>query len=221
MRIIGGAVCAAAAAACLVAALAGCDDGGGDATQQAAVDAGRLKVLLGGIEDMPQGFSDHQREQWKPPFRAKSGDCRVLFDAAAGRPPTRDLVAGTATTYEGKHVGETAAVGLAVYGDNAAGGVLGRLERAMRSCRVAAAGGPGKGDRLRASRLPIKDVGDDVEARRLRGRVGGYPYEMHLVVARQGDALITLVHGGVASADVKGTAALARVLVGRVSTLDL
>ncbi|WP_433217822.1 hypothetical protein [Microtetraspora malaysiensis] len=219
MRIISGAVCAVAA--CLVAALTGCGGGGGEAAQHAALDAGRLKVLLGGIDDLPQGFSDHQRERWRPPFRAKSDACRALFDAAAGRPPTRDLVAGTATTYEGQHVGETAAVGLAVYGDNAAGGVLDRLERAMRSCRVAAAGGAGKGDRLRASRLRIKGVGDGVEARRFKGRVGGYPYEMHLVVARQGGALITLVHGGVASPDVKGTAALARVLAGRVSTLDL
>ncbi|MGI5491609.1 hypothetical protein [Microtetraspora malaysiensis] len=218
MRIIGGAVCAAAA--CLVAALAGCSGGGREAAQPAPLDAGRLKVLLGGIDNLPQGFSDRQHERWRPPFRANSGACRALFDAAAGRPPTRDLVAGTATTYEGQHVGETAAVGLAVYGDNAAGGVH-TLERAMRSCRVAAAGGAGKGDRLRASRLSIKDVGDGVEARRFKGRVGGYPYEMHLVVARQGDALITLVHGGVASPDVKGTAALARVLAGRVSTLDL
>ncbi|WP_067178264.1 hypothetical protein [Microtetraspora niveoalba] len=218
MRIIGGAVCAAAA--CLVAALAGCG-AGGDPGRRAAVDAGRLKVLLGGIEGMPQGFSDRQRERWRPPFRAKDGDCRALFDAAAGRPPGRGLVAGTATAYEGDSLGETAAVGLAVYGDDAAGGGLDRLERAMRGCHVAAAGGAGKGDRLRASRLAIPDVGDGAEARRFRGRVGGYPYEMHLVVAREGNAVITLVHQGVAAPDAAGTAELARVLAGRVSTLDL
>ncbi|MEV0969310.1 hypothetical protein [Microtetraspora glauca] len=218
MRIIGGAVCASAA--CLLAALAGCG-AHEEAGRRAAPNSGQLKVLLRGIEDMPQGFSDRQRERWRPPFRAKDGDCRALFDAAAGRPPGRGLVAGAATTYEGDHLGESAAVGLAVYGEDAADGGLGRLERAMRGCRVAAAGGAGKGDRLRVSNLRIPDVGDGAEARRFRGRVGGYPYELHLVVAREGNALITLVHGGVTSPDVKGTEELARVLAGRVSTLEL
>ncbi|GLW97900.1 hypothetical protein [Microtetraspora sp. NBRC 16547] len=217
MRIIGGAICAAS---CLLAALAGC---GADANneQRAALDSGRLKVLLSGIEDMPQGFSDRQRERWRPPFRAKDGDCRVLFDAVAGRPPGNGLLAGAATTYEGDHLGEAAAVGLAVYGEDAADGELDRMERTMRGCRVAAAGGAGKGNRLRASNLSIPDVGDAAEARRFRGRVGGYPYEMHLVVARKGNALITLLHGGVRPLDPKGTKELARVLAGRVSTLDL
>lgn len=217
MRIIGMAV-----ACCLLAAVSAC---GSDRTtyEQArgTAQAMRLRAMLGHMEDMPQGFSERMHDGWRPPFRPRSKDCERLFDVAAGRPPRLGLSATTSVTYQGTHVGEMAGVGLAVYGDGEADDYLDELHGSMERCVTADGTGAGAGDHLSVSDLPLDDVGDDVEARRLRGRVGGYPYEMHLVVARSGPALITVVHAGLRRPDVNGTEELARLLARKVGNLDL
>ncbi|GII27125.1 hypothetical protein [Planotetraspora mira] len=180
----------------------------------------RLRAALGTMDDLPAGFSDQARDGWQPPFRPKKKACRVLFDAVAGKPPP-DGLGGTATvTYEGDRIGELAGVGLAVYLGDEAEDHLEELREAMGECVTAQSGGAGRGDRLVVSPFPIEDVGDDVEARRLTGRVGGYPYEMHLVVANVRHTLVALVHAGLAPPDAGRTEELARSLVREVGSLD-
>jgi hypothetical protein len=217
MRIIGVAV-----VCCLLAATAAC---GGDRTSyekaRASAQAMRLKAMLGHMEDLPQGFSDRVRVGWRPPFRPRDRNCRRLFDLAGGRPPRLGLSATTSVTYQGAHVGEMAGVGLAVYDGGKADDHLDEFEGDMERCVTAADAGAGAADRLSVSDLPLDDVGDGVEARRLTGRVGGYPYEMHLVVATSGPALITVVHTGLRTPDVQRTEELARLLARKVGNLDL
>ncbi|WP_204288175.1 hypothetical protein [Microbispora amethystogenes] len=188
----------------------------------AARSAGRLRGMLGTMRDLPEGFFSHARAPWRAPFRPRASACRALFDAAAGR-PARDGLGGatavTAATYDGPHLGELAGVGLAVYDGNEAAGRLDALRAALIRCVTADAGTPY--DRLKASPMPLPGIGGpDAAGRGLTGRVGGYPYRMHLVVARSGHTLITLVHAGLTPPDPARTAELARLLVREVGTLD-
>ncbi|RGA07017.1 hypothetical protein DI270_000150 [Microbispora triticiradicis] len=188
----------------------------------AARSTGRLRGVLGTMRDLPEGFFSHARAPWRAPFRPRASACRALFDAAAGRPP-RDGLGGaaavTAATYDGPHLGELAGVGLAVYDGNEAAQHLDVLRAALIRCATADAGTPY--DRLKASPVPLPGIGGpDAAARGLTGRAGGYPYRMHLVVARSGHTLITLVHAGLTPPDPARTAELARLLVREVGTLD-
>ncbi|MEU8195570.1 hypothetical protein AB0C10_17470 [Microbispora amethystogenes] len=188
----------------------------------AARSAGRLRGVLGTMRDLPEGFFSHARAPWRAPFRPRASACRALFDAAAGK-PARDGLGGatavTAATYDGPHLGELAGVGLAVYDGNEAAGHLDALRAALIRCATADAGTPY--DRLKASPVPLPGIGGpDAAGRGLTGRVGGYPYRMHLVVARSGHTLITLVHAGLTPPDPARTAELARLLVREVGTLD-
>jgi hypothetical protein len=187
---------------------------------ESTAEAARLRTALASMDDLPEGFSNRARESWRQPFVPRKKACRILFNAAAGSPP-RDGLGGTATaTYEGDHMGELVGVGLAVYTGDQAGGHLSELRDAMDQCVTARSGAMGRNDRLVASQLPMEDVGGDVEARRLTGRVGGYPYEMHLVVAGVGHTIIALVHAGLTPPDAGRTEELARLLVREVGSLD-
>ncbi|MFC7644061.1 hypothetical protein ACFQX6_27455 [Streptosporangium lutulentum] len=57
-----------------------------------------------------------------------------------------------------------------------------------------------------------------MQARRLKGRLNGYPYEMHLVFARAGSTLVSLVHAGVARVDIRRTRQFARFLIDRAAS---
>ena len=56
-----------------------------------------------------------------------------------------------------------------------------------------------------------------MQARRLNGRLNGYPYEIHLMFALSGHTLISLVHAGVRDVDTERTRELARLLVDEVA----
>ncbi|MEZ0072182.1 hypothetical protein [Planotetraspora sp. GP83] len=178
------------------------------------------RAVLGSMDDLPEGFSDRARSGWRPPFRPRVRACRTLFDAAGGKPPRDGLIGTTSATYEGEHVGELAGVGLAVYAGDGAAAHLGELREAMAKCVTADGGAPGAGSRLSASGLALGYVGQDAEARRLAGRVAGYPYEMHLVVLSAGHTLIALVHAGLNPPDAGRTAELTRVLARKVGNLE-
>ncbi|MBX6386997.1 MAG: hypothetical protein IRZ07_29145 [Microbispora sp.] len=218
MRIVHAVV-----AGCLVLSTGAC--GTGEATYAAvrapaeAGDASRLRTVLGKMDDLPDGFFSHARPPWRPPFRPRARACRLLFDAASGRLPREGLAGTTAATYQGPHAGELAGVGVAVYGEGEAAGHLAELRDALAHCGTADGGTPY--DRLTAVRTPLPGIGGpDAAARVLAGRVGGYPYRMHLVVARSGQTLIALVHAGLAPPDPARTAELTRLLVREVGTLD-
>ncbi|WP_169979170.1 hypothetical protein [Microbispora sp. H10836] len=218
MRIVHAAV-----AGCLVLATGGCGTG---AVTYAAVrppgktgDASGVRTLLGRMDALPDTFFSHARAPWRPPFRPRARACRLLFDAAAGRLPREGLSGTAAATYQGAHAGELAGVGVAVYDGDEAAGHLAALRDALAHCATADAGTPY--DRLAATRTPPAGIGGaDAAARALAGRVGGYPYRMHLVVARSGHTLIALVHAGLTPPDPARTAELTRLLVREVGTLD-
>jgi hypothetical protein len=189
------------------------------ARARSTAETARLRAALGTMDGLPAGFSDRARDGWQPPFRPRKTACRVLFDAVAGKPPPDGLGGTAAVTYEGDRIGELAGVGLAVYLGDQAEDHLEELRGAMGECATAQSGA-GRRDRLVVSELPIEEIGDDVEARRLTGRVGGYPYEMHLVVANVRHTLVALVHAGLAPPDARRTEELARSLVREVGSLD-
>ncbi|WP_169944264.1 hypothetical protein [Microbispora sp. H11081] len=218
MRIVHTAV-----AGCLVLATGGC--GAGEVTYAAVRPQGKTgeasaaRAALGRLDGLPDGFFSHARAPWRPPFRPRSRACRVLFDAAAGRLPSEGLGGRAAATYQGAHTGELAGVGVGVYDGGEAAEHLAALREALAGCATADAGTPY--DRLAATRTPLPGIGGaDAAARALTGRVGGYPYRMHLVVARSGRTLITLVHAGLTPPDPARTAELTRLLVREVGTLD-
>ncbi|GAA4582174.1 hypothetical protein GCM10023194_16090 [Planotetraspora phitsanulokensis] len=190
------------------------------ARARSTAETARMRAALATMDDLPAGFSDRARDRWQPPFRPKKRACRVLFDAVAGKPPQDGLGGTAAVTYQGDGIGELAGVGLAVYLGDQAADHLEELREAMGECVTAQSGGAGQRDRLVVSEFPIEDVGDDVEARRLTGRVGGYPYEMHLVVANVNHTLVALVHAGLAPPDALRTEELVRSLVREVGSLD-
>ncbi|GIH28074.1 hypothetical protein Aph01nite_63840 [Acrocarpospora phusangensis] len=179
----------------------------------------RLQAMLATVPDMPAGFSDRARDHWQPPFTPADGNCRKIFAFVEGRPPKEDLSAVSAVTYQGAGVGALAAVSVAVYhGDLSAKRLL-TMRDAVSKCVIADDSTPGGSNRLTSFPLPMNE--DGWTGRRLKGRVGGYPYEMHLVVARQGRTVMALVNGGVRPPDVKRTEELGRLLMAKVGTLDL
>ncbi|WP_147943521.1 hypothetical protein [Microbispora sp. CSR-4] len=217
MRIVHAAV-----AGCLVLATGAC--GGTDGVTHAPArvphraGVGRPPMVLGRMDGLPEGFFSHARAPWRPPFRPRARACRLLFDAAAGRPPREGLSGATAATYQGAHAGELAGVGVAVYDGGEAAGHLAALRDALSRCATADDGTPY--DRL-TGRTPLPGIGGpDAAGRALTGKVGGYPYRMHVVVARSGHTLIALVHAGLAAPDPVRTAELTRLLVREVGTLD-
>ncbi len=196
---------------------AGCGGEAGphDATDRAA-ELNRLRGVLSEARDLPDGFSARPRNGWRAPFRAVDEDCRLVLDAAGGRPPQRALGARAAVTYQGDGVGELAGFGLASYGGDDAALHFGELAEALGGCPVARAPAAGRGTAFRVSDLDLGPVGEGVQARRLNGRLNGYPYEIHLVFALSGHTLISLVHAGVRDVDAARTGQLARLLVGEV-----
>ncbi|GAA3132063.1 hypothetical protein GCM10010466_23380 [Planomonospora alba] len=152
---------------------------------------------------------------------------RVRADAGArtdGRgPAARGRAVREAVTYSGYGLGELAGVGLEAHPGEGARRRFTALAAALDRCPVVT--GPATGaaaDRdtlLRVSPLALDRVGDDLRARRLHGRLNGYPYEMHLVFARSGRILMSLVHAGVAEVDAGRTRRLADFLAGRAAAL--
>jgi hypothetical protein len=184
----------------------------------AGTELARLRELLKETKEFPDGFSARQRDGWKAPFRPVGSDCRLVLDTAGGSPPQGAPGARVAVTYPGDKLGELAGVGLASYSGDDAKTHFAELTRALSGCPVAASPPrSGKSTSFRVSRLNLDGVGDDVQARRLRGRLNGYPYEMHLVFARAGSTLVSLVHAGIARVNVKGTRQLAHFLVDRAA----
>ncbi|MFJ2031044.1 hypothetical protein [Streptosporangium sp. NPDC087985] len=120
-------------------------------------------------------------------------------------------------TYTGDELGELAGVGLASYVGDDAERRFDELTEALDGCPVARSSRPGRGAVLRLSSLKLDAIGDDVQAKRLRGRLDGYPYEMHVVFARVGSTLVSLVHTGLADVDVRRTQQLAQFLVARAA----
>jgi hypothetical protein len=207
----------AAALAGLCALLAGTTAGcGSDVSQgSAAVRAARIRAILADMKDLPAGFSDRPRDAWRVPFRAKDPSCRELLNAAGGRLPRDGLTASAGATYQGDRLGETAGLRLTEFSGGQADQLYERLAGAIGECSSARSRGAGGQDRLRASPLAIES-GGDAEATRMRGRVGGYPYEMHLVIARSGRTLISLVHTGMAAPEPRRTQELVRLMLAKI-----
>ena len=85
-----------------------------------AAELNRLREVLGEARALPDGFSAQPRDGWRAPFQPLNEDCRIVLDAAGGRPPQRALGARAAVVYQGDGVGELAGFGLASYrGDDA------------------------------------------------------------------------------------------------------
>ncbi|MFC4059461.1 hypothetical protein ACFOWE_14230 [Planomonospora corallina] len=146
--------------------------------------------------------------------RARAGGS----ESVAWRGITREAVA-----YPGYGLGEVAGVGLETHSGEGARRRFTALAAALDGCPVVT--GPVTGAAadedtlLRVSPLKLERVGEDMLARRLHGRLNGYPYEMHLVFALSGRTLMSLVHAGVAEVDAEGTQRLADFLAGRAAAL--
>jgi hypothetical protein len=190
---------------------------GSNTDTDSSAELARLRELLRETKELPDGFSARQRDGWRAPFRPIGSDCRLVLDTAGGSPPQWAPGARVAVTYPGDKLGELAGVGLASYTGDDAKVHFAELTEALGRCPVAASPRAGKSTSFRVSSLNLDGVGDDVQARRLRGRLNGYPYEMHLVFARAGRTLVSLVHAGIAHVDVKRTRKLAHFLVDRAA----
>ncbi|MDH2425061.1 hypothetical protein [Sphaerisporangium sp. TRM90804] len=206
--------------ACVACALLACGAvacGGGPAGQRGPAELARARAALTRLNDPTLDFADHTGAPWRPPFRPADAECGRLFDFAEdGTGPGATAAAAEATSFQGDELGETAGVALAAYDPSGARRALRDVGRLMRHCSVARLRTAGGADRLVGSDLPVRSIADGVEARRFKGRVGGFPYEMHLVVVRSGDLLISLVHTGVAKLDPERTRRLATVVAARV-----
>jgi hypothetical protein len=215
MRGIGVAAC------CLLAgtALSGC---GADSSTyaRAGAQAARLKAMLGDLAGLPAGFSARLRDGWRPPFRPRVPACARVFDLISGRPPQDGLDVATSGAYQGVHVGETAGVAVSVYEGDGAAEQLERTGDELDACVAADGGTPGAGNHLTSGPLPVHPIADGVEARRLRGRAGGYPYEMQVVVTRTDQTLVAVVHAGMRPPDARRTEELARAVAAKVGTLE-
>jgi hypothetical protein len=194
-------------------ATAACGPGDG-ATGSA--ELGRARAAVTRLIDPSVDFAHRTGTAWRSPFHPAEHDCARLFDLAEGRPDEGEPAMAESSSYEGDHLGETAGVVLAVYPDGDAAAALRHVGRLIRACPVATMDTAGRSDRLVASDLPLRPLGDGTRSRRFHGRVGGYPYEMHLVVVRTGDLLISLVHTGVAHLDPERTEHLAESLTAAV-----
>ncbi|MDP9845667.1 hypothetical protein [Streptosporangium lutulentum] len=185
----------------------------------AGTELARLRGLLKETKELPDGFSARQRDAWKPPFRPVGSACRLVLDAAGGSPPQWAPGARVSVTYPGYKIGELAGVGLASYTGDEAEAHFAELTRALGGCPVVASHRrASKGTSFKVSNLDLEGVGGDVQARRLKGRLNGYPYEMHLVFARAGSTLVSLVHAGVARVDIRRTRQFARFLIDRAAS---
>ncbi|GAA1512356.1 hypothetical protein GCM10009677_51700 [Sphaerisporangium rubeum] len=194
-------------------ATAACGPGDGAAGPE---ELRRARAALTGLVDPAVDFA-HRSPAWHSPFRPAEEDCAHLFRLAEGRIGDDEEPAITeSATFEGDHLGESAGVVLFAYPDGDADAELRHIGRLMRSCPSATVDSAGRGDRLVASELAVRPLGDGSQARRYRGRVGGYPYEMHIVVVRSGDLLVSLVHTGVARLDPEQTGRLAESVVSAV-----
>jgi len=193
----------------------GCGGEEKDATADRPAELDRLRAVLSAARDLPDGFSARPRAGWRAPFKAVGEDCRLVLDVAGGRPPKRALGARAAVTYQGDGVGELAGFGLASYEGDDAALHFGELAEALGGCPVVRAPVAGRGTAFRVSDLDLglNGAGDEVRARRLNGRLDGYPYEIHLVFALSGHTLISLVHAGMRKVDATRTGQLARLLV--------
>ncbi|MFC6083152.1 hypothetical protein [Sphaerisporangium aureirubrum] len=194
-------------------ATAACGPGDGAAGPE---ELGRARAAVTRLIDPNVDFAHRADTAWHSPFQPAERDCARLFDLAEGRPDEEEPALAESASFEGDHLGETAGVVLAVYPDGDAGQALRHIRDLIRSCPSATMDSAGRGDRLVASGLSLRPLGDGMEARRFRGRVGGYPYEMHLVVVRTGDLLISLVHTGVAHLDPAQTERLAESITAAV-----
>ncbi|MBB2912153.1 hypothetical protein FHS43_003433 [Streptosporangium becharense] len=202
----------------LAAICAGCGGGAGyGGGADANAERARLRGLLGEARNLPDGFSARPRDGWRAPFRSADEDCRLVLDAAAAG--SAQAVAGVrvAVTYQGDRVGELAGVGLTSYAGDTAERRFAELTRALGDCAVVKGGVAGRSTTFTVSPLDLRGVGGDVQARRLSGRLNGYPYEMHLVFALSGHTVVSLVHTGMAAVDVERTRQLTRFLVGRTA----
>ncbi|MBO3750328.1 hypothetical protein J5X84_29965 [Streptosporangiaceae bacterium NEAU-GS5] len=215
MRGIGAAVWCVLAAAALTA----CDADSARYAQTGA-QAVRLKAILADMAGLPAGFSGRLRDGWRAPFKPKAGACARVFDLISGRPPRKGLDAAAAGAYQGAQVGETAGVTLSVYAGDGAAEQLERTRDELDACVAADGRAPGAGNHLTSGPLPVHPIGDGVESRRLRGRAGGYPYEMQVVVARADQTLVAIVHAGMRPPDARRTEELARAVAAKVGTLD-
>ncbi|WP_271218018.1 hypothetical protein [Streptosporangium carneum] len=219
--VITAAVCgflAGGPAACGGSADGGGPVDGGRTAKGPDAELARLRGLLKAeASTLPDGFSARPRDGWSPPFRAADQDCRLLLDAAGGGPARRDGETRVAVTYPGDRLGELAGVSLASYAGEGAELRFAELTEALGRCRVAAVSRATKGTSFKVSDLRLEAVGTAVQARRLHGRLNGYPYEMHLVFALTGHTLVSLVHAGVADVDAERTGQLARSLVGQAA----
>lgn len=213
-------VIAAAVCGVLAGGAAGCGGGAADGLpgRDARAELARLRGMLREeASRLPDGFSARPRDGWAPPFQASNRHCRLILDTAGGRPPRREPEARVAVTYPGDRLGELAGVSLASYAGEDARLHFAELTKALSTCRVAKSSTAGRGTSFKVSDLKLGAVGGDVQGRRLRGRLNGYPYEMHLVFALTGHTLVSLVHTGVARVDAERTGRLARFLLDRAA----
>lgn len=136
----------------MVGGAAGCGSGAGagDAMDGTA-ELNRLRGLLNEARALPEGFSARPRDGWRAPFQPVNEDCRLVLDAAGGRPPQRALGARAAVTYQGDGVGELAGFGLASYHGDDAELHFNELTAALSGCPVARAQLAGRGTALRVS----------------------------------------------------------------------
>ncbi len=206
----------------LAAAVAGCGSGSvGDA--RTTPQALELKALFADLAEIPRGFATRSRSGWEEPFKPVVRECRRLFNLISGHPVRKGLTATATATYLGEGVGQTAAVSLAVYGSRQAAAQMDELAKASRKCTTVRDQTAGEVNRLTVAPLAVSEevlAGGGI-ARRLVGRVGGYPYEMHLIVAREGSAVIGLVNAGMSGPDARTTEELAELVSRKVATLDL
>ncbi|GLW08607.1 hypothetical protein Misp01_37370 [Microtetraspora sp. NBRC 13810] len=211
---ISGAVVSGAV---LCGTLSGCGTGEAIYTD-VSLPAERAKILalLGDLPGLPDGFSVRPRDGWQPPFRSADENCRLALDAAAGRPPAQDMRTHAEVSFHGAGLGEVAGAGVTSYGGGA-GASFDRLGDALEDCAQVAGWNAGKGTRFASEELPIAGVGDDTVARRLTGRLNGFPYEMHLVFVRAGETLISVVHAGVNPPDPVRTEQLAGAVTAKMT----
>ncbi|MCW2878813.1 MAG: hypothetical protein JWQ95_2913 [Sphaerisporangium sp.] len=213
MRIIGVVL----ACALLAGATAACGLGGAVFGRPGGEEElSRASKALAEVTDPSVDFAERADTAWQPPFHPSDQQCGRLFDLAEGKKQDLASAPAQATSFRGNRLGETAGVVIAAYPAAGARQALRDVAELMRKCSVATVKTAGGGDRLVGSALAVRDIGDGVEARRFKGRVGGYPYEMHLVVVRSGDLLISLVHTGLARLDPERTEELATVVATKV-----
>jgi hypothetical protein len=180
------------------------------------VDRARVHELLRDIPGLPEGFSIRPRAGWRPPVSADDEKCRQALAAVAGHPPKPDLRAHAEVTFHGAAVGELAGAAVAGYrGD--ADAAFHAIERALDGCDRIVGTKAVAGTRFKQAELPIADIGQESLARRLRGRLNGYPYEMHLVYVRADGMLISVVHTGMGRVEPARTERLARAVTAKMT----